>query len=337
MKNTLFLAVYAITLWLCAACEPKKVKVGVSMDILDGRWKKDKEFIQEKISELGGEAMFTVAQGDHEMQAKQVNELVEKGIDVLIIVPCNSVKASELVKLAKAEGVKVIAYDRFITNSDLDLYVSFDNMKVGEMQSEYLLKKVPQGNYLLLGGSPTDNNAKMFRQGQMKPLEPQIQAGNISIIGDGWADGWNPIKSYEQTLALLNSGKKIDAVVASNDQLATGAIRAFREKRLALPVIVGQDADRDACKRIADGYQAMTIYKPVKDLAFSAAVAAVMLAQEQEIPNLNAKLYNGLKDVPSILLPPLKVDKHNMGQTVIADGFVLKEYVYGEEGRHKRK
>jgi D-xylose transport system substrate-binding protein len=323
---------------LLCACEPKVVKVGVAMDIVDGRWAKDREFIQEKITELGGEAIFKVSKNNEEIQERQVQELIDADIDVLIIVPCNSQKAASMVAAAKEEDIKVIAYDRLISNADLDMYVTFDNMKVGEMQANYLLSKVPKGNYVLLGGSPSDNNAKMFKDGQMKALDASIKSGDVKIVYNGWANAWNPDKAYEQVLQVLASGVTIDAILASNDMLATGAIRAMKEKQVTNSVvIVGQDADRDACRRIANQQQAMTIYKPVKDLAFSSAVAAVMLANEQPIPNMNSKTNNGKKDVPSILLPPVQVDEHNIIQTVVADGFVPKQYIYGESGRPKKK
>lgn len=332
-------AILGMALWLCASCNSDKVKIGVAMDILDGRWAKDREFIREKVAEMGGEAVFKVANNDANQQALQVKQLIEQEeVDVLLIIPTNGQKAVEMVAMAKQEGVKVIAYDRLINNADIDIYVSFDNIKVGRMQAEYLLSKVPQGNYLLLGGSPTDNNAKLFREGQVQGLQAAVGEAKIQIIGNGWADHWNPQFAYEQTLQVLNDGKKIDAIIASNDRLATGAIKALTDKGVTYPVMIaGQDADAEACKRIAEGTQAMTVYKPVKDLAYSAAVAAVMLAEDKEVPNLNAQQNNGKKAVPSVLLSPVRVDEHNLIQTVIADDFLTKEAVYGETGRPRRR
>ncbi|SFB75807.1 D-xylose transport system substrate-binding protein [Flexibacter flexilis DSM 6793] len=332
-------AVLCMGLWFCTSCNSDKVKVGVAMDILDGRWAKDREFIREKVAEMGGEAIFTVANNDAAQQALQVRQLIEQeGIDVLLIVPTNSAKAVDLVALAKKDGVKVIAYDRLINNADLDAYVSFDNVQVGRMQSEYLLSKVPTGNYLLLGGSPTDNNAKLFREGQIQGLKTAVADAKVQVIGNGWADNWSPQFAYEQTLQLLNEGKQIDAIIASNDRLATGAVKALTEKGVSYPVaIAGQDADAEACRRIAEGTQAMTVYKPVKDLAYSAAVAAVMLAEDKDVPNLNAKQNNGKKEVPSVLLSPVRVDEHNLIQTVIADDFLTKQAVYGETGRPRKR
>ncbi|MBI3311678.1 MAG: D-xylose ABC transporter substrate-binding protein, partial [Serratia liquefaciens] len=226
---------------------------------------------------------------------------------------------------AKREGIKVLAYDRMINNADIDFYISFDNEKVGELQAQSLVQRVPQGNYFLMGGSPVDNNAKLFRQGQMKVLQPLIDGGKIKLVGDQWVDGWlpeNALKIMENALTANNN--KIDAVVASNDATAGGAIQALAAQGLAGKVAIsGQDADLAAVKRIVAGTQTMTVYKPISKLADEAAGIAVQLGKGEQ-PKTNATLNNGSKEVPSWLLTPIPVDKSNIDSTIIADGFHKK-------------
>ena len=205
---------------------------------------------------------------------------------------------------------------------DIDFYISFDNEKVGELQAKALVDIVPQGNYFLMGGSPVDNNAKLFRAGQMKVLKPYVDSGKIKVVGDQWVDGWlpeNALKIMENALTANNN--KIDAVVASNDATAGGAIQALSAQGLSGKVAIsGQDADLAGIKRIAAGTQTMTVYKPITLLANTAAEIAVELGNGQE-PKADTTLNNGLKDVPSRLLTPIDVNKNNIKDTVVKDGF----------------
>lgn len=193
------------------------------------------------------------------------------------------------------------------------------------MQAESLVKKVPKGNYFLMGGSPVDNNARLFRAGQMKVLKPYIDNGSIKIVGDQWVDAWlpeNALKIMEN--ALTANKNNIDAVVASNDATAGGAIQALSAQGLAGKVAIsGQDADLAAIKRIMNGTQTMTVYKPIKELATEAAKIAIELGNGQT-PASNATLNNGLKDVPARLLTPIEVNKDNIDSTVVKDGFHKK-------------
>jgi D-xylose transport system substrate-binding protein len=255
----------------------------------------------------------------------QIENMINRGVDVLVIIPYNGQVLSNVIAEAKREGIKVLAYDRMINNADIDYYISFDNEKVGELQAQSIVNKVPSGNYFLMGGSPVDNNAKLFRQGQMKVLKPYIDSGKIKVVGDQWADGWlpeNALKIMENALTANNN--KIDAVVASNDATAGGAIQALSAQGLAGKVAIsGQDADLAGVKRIIAGTQTMTVYKPITKLANTAAEIAVELGEGKK-PASDAVLNNGMKDVPSRLLTPIEVDKANIDSTVVADGFHKK-------------
>ncbi|MDI7661082.1 D-xylose ABC transporter substrate-binding protein [Cronobacter universalis] len=304
----------------------KDVKIGMAIDDLRlERWQKDRDIFVSKAESLGAKVFVQSANGNEETQMSQIENMINRGVDVLVIIPYNGQVLSNVVAEAKREGIKVLAYDRMINNADIDFYISFDNEKVGEIQAQSVVDKVPQGNYFLMGGSPVDNNARLFRDGQMKVLKPFIDSGKIKVVGDQWVDGWlpeNALKIMENALTANNN--KIDAVVASNDATAGGAIQALSAQGLAGKVAIsGQDADLAGIKRIIAGTQTMTVYKPITQLANTAAEVAVELGNDKQ-PKSDATLNNGLKEVPSRLLTPIKVDKSNIESTVIKDGFHKK-------------
>ena len=295
----------------------KEVKIGMAIDDLRlERWQKDRDIFVNKAESLGAKVFVQSANGNEETQMSQIENMINRGVDVLVIIPYNGQVLSNVIKEAKQEGIKVLAYDRMINNADIDFYISFDNEKVGEMQAQSLV---------LMGGSPVDNNAKLFRAGQMKVLKPYVDDGKIKIVGDQWVDGWlpeNALKIMENALTANNN--KIDAVVASNDATAGGAIQALTAQGLAGKVAIsGQDADLAGVKRIISGTQTMTVYKPITTLATNAAEIAVELGNDKQ-PKADTTLNNGLKDVPSRLLTPIEVNKENIDATVIKDGFHKK-------------
>lgn len=306
------------------------VRIGVSFDSLQlERWQHDRDQFVKRARELGAEVYVQAANGNDAVQVRQAENLLTQGVDVLVIVPHNGEIAASIVDSAKREKVPVLAYDRLVRDSDVDFYISFDNIKVGQLQAKYLLDRAPKGNYVLIGGSPTDNNAHMFRAGQLMVLNPAIQRGDVHIVADQWAKDWLPSEALRHTEnALTQAQNNVVAIVASNDSTAGGAIQALEEQGLSGKVLVsGQDADLAGCQRIVAGSQSMTIYKPIAPLASRGAEIAVHLAKHEPVQP-NGKVSNGLKDVPAILLEPIIVDKSNIVQTVIADGFVRMQDVY---------
>lgn len=310
--------------------EKSEITIGLSVaDLTLERWQHDRDIFVEKANELGAEVLVQSADGQDEKQLSQIQNMLSQGIDVLVIIANNSDALSPVVDQAKEEDIPVIAYDRLINNADVDVYISFDNERVGEMQAEFLVETVPTGKYFLLGGAPTDNNAHMFRDGQMNILDPYIEKGDIEIVGDQWADGWSAEKALTIVEnALTANNNNIDAIVASNDSTAGGAIQALDSQNLAGKVAVsGQDADLAAVQRIAEGTQTMTVYKPIKSIATKNAEVAVDLAKGKEV-GAEDTVNNGVKDVPFVKLDPIKVGKDNLIETVIKDGFHSFEDVY---------
>lgn len=306
------------------------IKIGFSMDTLkEERWQRDKEFVTAKAKELGAELKIEVANGDDRLQTDQAENLLTQGIDVLMIAPHNGEVAASIVEAAKRQNVPVISYDRLVRNSDVDLYVSHQAVKMGEMQAKYCLDRAPKGNYVVVGGSSTDFNALLLHQGQMNILKPAVDRGDIKIVADQYAKEWKASEALNIVEnALTQTGNKIVAVVASNDGTAGGVVQALEEQKLTGKVYVsGQDAELPACQRIVEGKQSMTVYNSIKPLADVAVESAVKLARGEKIES-NGAINNGKKDVPSILLEPVAVDKSNMVDTVIKDGYHKLEEVY---------
>ncbi|MGL5655409.1 MAG: D-xylose ABC transporter substrate-binding protein [Fusobacteriaceae bacterium] len=310
----------------------KKIKIGMSVDDLRlERWQRDRDIFTAEAKKLGAEVIAISANGDADKQMRDSENLIAKGIDILVVIPNNGDVMGAIVDQAHQENVKVLAYDRLITNSDVDAYISFDNTKVGELQAQAILKQVSKGRFFLMGGSPTDNNAKMFREGQMNVLNPLIKKGDITVVGDQWVKDWLPEEALKiMENALTATDNKIDAVVASNDSTAGGAIQALAAQNLAGKVAIsGQDADLAAVKRVNEGTQTVTIYKPIAKLAKNAAELAVKMVKNENL-NLTQKVNNGYKDVPSLLLEPVAVDKNNIKETIVKDGFHSEKDIFGK-------
>ncbi len=290
-------------------------------DLRVERWSKDRDYFVAAAKQLGATVSVQSADASEERQISQIENLISRGVDVIVIVPFNSKTLGNVVAEAKKAGIKVISYDRLILDADVDAYISFDNEKVGELQAKGVYDAKPKGNYFLLGGAPTDNNAKMLREGQLKVLQPAIDRGDIKVVGQQWVPEWSASTAMRIVEdALTANSNKIDAIVASNDGTAGGAIQALAAQHLAGKVpISGQDADLAAVKRVMAGTQTMTVYKPIKTIASEAAKLAVELAKGEK-PAYNAQYDNGKKKVDTILLQPILLTKKN-ADVVVKDGF----------------
>jgi D-xylose transport system substrate-binding protein len=307
---------------------------GFLMETYDlDRWKRDEEFFREKSNALGVTVLRAVADGDQDRQNKQAETFLTQGVNVLVVVPKNLNTAARIVKSAHEKDVPVLAYDRLMRDCDLDIYITFDNEKVGYLQAFGVLQKVPEGNFILLGGAASDNNARLLREGQLRAIkEHELQTKkHITILADPFLDDWDREEARRRVSNLITKfnaeGKKIDAIIASNDATAGGVVAALQAEKMAGKIAVsGQDAELQACQRIVEGTQAVTVYKPVRLLAEVSAQVAQRLAKkekpEQIIKDLGFTvnyLDNGFKKVPSIFLEPVFVTKENMMKTVIAD------------------
>lgn len=314
-----------------AHADPAHPKIGFSIDDLRlERWARDRDYFTAAADKLGAKVFVQSADASEQRQIAQIENLISRGVDVLVIVPYNATVLNNAIREAKKAKIKVISYDRLILNADVDAYVSFDNRAVGELQAQSLVALKPKGNYYLLGGAPTDNNAKILREGQMKVLQPLADKGDIKIVGKQWVKDWSASEAMSIVEnALTANGNKIDAVVASNDATAGGAIQALAAQKLAGKVPVsGQDADLAAVRRVIAGTQAMTVYKPLREIATNAANLAVQLVRNQK-PAFNAQMDNGFKKVDTLLLKPVLLNKQN-ADLLVKDGFYTQAQLAGK-------
>src|SRR5471032_2420800 len=328
MKKLLSAAAIAVML-VCAGgnamADAKNPKIGFSIDDLRlERWARDRDYFVAAAEQQGAKVYVQSADASEQRQIAQIENLISRGVDVLVIVPYNATVLNNAVREAKKAKIKVVSYDRLILNADIDAYISFDNKLVGEMQAQGVVAVKPKGNFYLLGGAPTDNNAKMLREGQLKVLQPLIDKGDIKVVGKQWVKDWNPAEAMSIVEnALTANGNKLDAVVASNDATAGGAIQALASQKLDGKVAVsGQDADLAAVRRVMAGSQTMTVYKPLKLIASEAAKLSIQLVRNEK-PAYNAEYQNGFKQVSTLLLKPTMLTKANI-DLVVTDGFYTK-------------
>ena len=302
----------------------KKTRIGFLMDQSEtGRWAKDKEYFIKNVRDMGGEVVFRASEQDADKQVKLAEEILKEKVDALVVIPADLNVAAKIVKLAHKKNVPVISYDRIIKNCNLDFYISFDNVLVGEMQAKFLTTLCPKGNYALLGGAVTDNNSFLLRIGQLNVIDPMVQRGDINLVYDQYVKAWLPSEGYRLMKECLKKNKHIDAVLASNDQLAEGATKALMEAGVdPLPFITGQDADPEACRRIMAGTQSMTVYKPIEAIAKEAAEITMQIARDGTIPRTYLSVNNGKIQVPALLLKPMLVNKETINLTVNADKYM---------------
>jgi D-xylose transport system substrate-binding protein len=309
----------------------RKPLIGLSMDTLkEERWQHDRDLFVKRAEALGADVLVQAANSDDTRQLHDVESLLSRNVDALVVVAHNGEAMARAVELGHESGVPVIAYDRLIRGADVDLYVSFDAVKVGELQAKFLVEKLGgKGRIVRIHGAKVDNNAVLVKQGQDAVLAPYLADGRIKVVHEDWAENWKPEAAKKITnAAITRAGSAIDGVLAANDGTAGGAIQALTEEGLAGKVLVtGQDAELAACQRIVAGTQTMTVYKPLKRLAEAAAEAAYKLATRRPLV-ATQETENGKTRVPSILIDVTAAVKDNLDSTVIADGFHSKADVF---------
>ena len=310
----------------------RRLKIGFAMDtVKEERWQRDRDAFEAHCKQVNVDCVITVANNDASRQSNDVENLLTQNIDALVIAPHDATQAASMVDKAKAQGVPVISYDRLINSDKIDLYISHQVPVIGRKIAEYALQKAPKGNYLMVYGASTDNNAVIMKREQLAVLQPAVERGDIKIVADQFITDWKPEMALNfAENALTQNRDNIQAVVASNDGMAGGVISALDKKGLTGKILVtGQDAQKDALQRIAEGKQTMTVYKPIIPLASSAVDAAIKLAKGESLADAKPFRNDTLgKEVPAILLEVQVVDKDNLMTTVIKDGYAKFEEVY---------
>lgn len=326
-----YLLVFIFSVFLFGGCSKKEpVKIGFLMHALDKeRWENDRDFFVEKVQELGGTVEVRIADNDAEKQLRQANELLANGVDVLVVIPVDQFAAAKIVDNAHAKDAKVISYDRLIKNCPLDFYISTDNVEVGRLQAEYLTTIKSIGNYALIGGAMNDNNSQFLYLGQMNVLQPLVERGDVKIAYNVFTNSWSEEEGYSHTNKLLEENPNIDAVIAGNDAIAYGVIRALREHGLEEKVLVaGMDADLKNLQEIVAGHQTCTIYKPIEKMAATAAELAMTFGRTGECERTFQTVSNGARLVPAVFHEGIVVNRENLKLTVISEGYQKEEEVF---------
>ena len=306
-----------------------KIKIGVCFDsFVIERWQRDRDVFVSMAKELGADVNVQNANGDVATQKSQIEYFIDEHVDVIVIIAIDGYDLVEEVTHAKEEGILVVAYDRLICNADVDLYISFDNYRVGELMAQALVDAgIQDKNVLMLGGSESDNNVELVEAGFRK-----VMGNNGNTIVDSiHCTGWKAEIASDYVRNNPEVVYNVDAIMCGNDNLASQVVPALAEMRLAGEIyVVGQDADLEACQRIVEGTQVMTVYKPVEHLAQRAAELTIMMVKGEDISTQDGYqlLNDGTYNVPYIAIEPVMVTIDNIDEVIINSGFHLREDVY---------
>ena len=284
---------------------------------------KDRDVFVSTANELGADVNVQTASGSLAKQIEQVNYFIDKKMDVIVIIAADSNSLAGEVKKARDNGIKVIAYDRLIKNANVDLYISLI-AKVGELMGQCIAEMLQMKEISIVLGPQTDYNVMLLEQG----IHTALGTSNYKILRKRYAKKWLAEEAFSTVMETLSISDSFDGIICGNDDLASHAIKALAESRMAGEVVVvGQDADLSACQRIVEGTQTMTVYKPIEKLATLAAENAVKLAKGEEILTEETTI-DGSYKVPSIKLDPVAVTIENLDEVIIDSGFHVREEVY---------
>jgi D-xylose transport system substrate-binding protein len=299
------------------------------------RWETvDRPFLKQAFEAAGVEAEIQNAEGDKATQQQQAEQAITNGATVLLLVNLDSGSGAAIAANAKAQDVKVIDYDRLtLETQDTDYYVSFDNEAVGRLQGEGLVSCIEEAGtqnpqIAVLNGSPTDNNATLFKNGYDSVINPKFDSGDWTEVEDQSVPDWDNQRAltiFEQMLQKADN--KIDGVLAANDGLGNAAISAIKQRKLPQIPVTGQDATLQGIQNIVNGDQCMTVYKAIKKEADAAAELAIALAKGEEPTAETTPIDNGSKEVPSVLLEPVAVNKDNISEYLGEPDFPKKEEI----------
>ncbi|WP_316014102.1 D-xylose ABC transporter substrate-binding protein [Roseobacter sp. HKCCA0434] len=302
--------------------------VGVSWsNFQEERWKTDEAAIVAALEEAGAEYISADAQSSSSKQLSDIESLIAQGADALIILAQDASAIGPAVQQAADEGIPVVAYDRLIADPRA-FYLTFDNVEVGRMQARAVLEAQPEGNYVMIKGSPTDPNADFLRGGQQEVLQEAIDSGAITIVGEAYTDGWLPANAQRNMEQILTAqDNEVDAVVASNDGTAGGVVAALTAQGMEGIPVSGQDGDHAALNRVAMGTQTVSVWKDARDLGAAAAEIAVSLAGGTEMADVEgAEMWTSPDGIEMYaeFLEPIPVTQENLG-TVVDAGWIEKE------------
>lgn len=332
MKCGLKFFTLLLLVFLMSGCDrPEPVKIGFLLHAFDKeRWENDRDYFVTRAEELGATVDVMEAGNNAETQLKQAQQLLSEGVKVLVVVPVDQFAAARIVEEAHKNNARVISYDRLILNCKLDYYVSTDNVEIGELQADYLTRIKPAGNYALIGGARNDHNSQFLYLGQMNILSPLVEKGDVNLVFNTFTELWSEEEGYTLTREMLTkTANRVDAIIAGNDAIAAGAIKALEERNLAGSVLLaGMDADLENLQEIVKGSQTCTIFKPIQKMASAAAEMAVRLARGEPCEKSFETTSNGEMLVPSLLENGVVVTRDNLKLTVVSQGYQKEEDIF---------
>jgi D-xylose transport system substrate-binding protein len=306
------------------AADSGKIKIGISMPTMrEQRWTLDRAAFEKAAAAAGVEVAIQVADNDAARQQSQCENLISQGVNVLIVIPHDGDAAKNIADMAHEANIPVISYDRLIFNANVDLYVTFDQLRIGYLMGEYMATHLDKGNIVFLTGDPGDNTCVYLRQGAMNAIQAKLDSGDYKIVLEQECRDWQAseaLKHVENALTATNND--VQGVIAPNDGTAGGVIQALAAQGLAGKVIVtGQDSETDAIKRIIEGTQSMTVFFDVRDLAGAAFDAALKIARGED-PGATGSTNDGTYDVPVLEFPAAQVTKDNYQALLIDSGYM---------------
>ncbi len=330
--------IMCLSLGLCAGCKaPEKNEVtptteaagpviGLSFDsFVIERWTRDRDVFVSAANELGAEVNVQSAGGDVDVQISHIKHFIDIGVDAIVIITADAVRLADILNEAKNKGIPVICYDRLVMNCNADLYISFNNETVGKEMANAICSKVPDGGTIVeIMGPESDNNVPQVMAG----FDSVCQEHNMKISLKYNCENWRPELAYEFVNEHFDEISKADAIMCGNDALAGEAIHALAERGYAGKIFVtGQDGDLEACQRLVEGTQLVTVYKPVDVLARKAARYAVQLANGENI-DATETFFDGSQQIPYVAIEPSGVTVDNLDKIIIDSGFHLRDDVY---------
>jgi len=317
------LLIFTVT-FIVSSCGKNRPVIGFMLPNMNAqRYVIEKETFINKANELGADVLFMQANNDDQKQEEQLDELLAKKIDVLVLDPVNRFLAAGMIRKAHSKNIKVISYDRLVANCQIDAFVSFDPVMTGHQMAEAIVKIVPSGNYVILGGDLSDFNAIGINEGLQQYLDPYIKSGKIKIVYKTFIEKWDgEDAAFELSRYIGLSNLFPDAIIAGNDLMAQNVINTLEKYGLTSKIpVTGNGGELSACKNIMAGKQAMTIYKPGKKLAALAVELSLKMLQNENTSDiLTSKKNNGFGDIPSRLLETIPIDGAKIMSTVVADG-----------------
>ena len=308
---------------------PSNLTIGFSIDTLAiERWQRDIDVFINKVKEMGAEVIVQNAGNSIEEQNRQLMYLLERNVDAVVVLPKDAGSITESIQKLRAKGIPVISYDRLTLNTDINLYLTIDSEKVGELMAQEMLRRTKGINWYCILGPVEDYNMTLIMDG----IKRVLRNSSVNINHIFYTDGWNYDLSYSEMVRILKNDTFPDAIICGNDAVAASVIQAINRyyPDTHIPVC-GQDADISACQYIIQGKQDFTIYKPIIQLAEVAAECAVKLARKEEIPESRYRISfinNGYGDIPAIWLEPTFVDKYNLDKVIIDSGFHSAASIY---------